>query len=381
MSRDKLLITPKEKIEEWKEIVESVLKKGDNIIVICDTETTGGVMSTGCSVREKENKDYLHQMHRIVEIGAIICVLDKKTNKTINLTDSSGSPIFFQEYLNFLNEEESQLIKYNSIREMPYGAWRVHGISLNFLNGKERLGESLALHNNEKYFIPLPPNHGKTLLLPSSAPTFEDVCDSFKDICGLNFDFNSNETKARIIFLAHNHEFDAKFLNAEFSRIGQPTMESLTLPMDSIVLAKGLFSTAYIKNFKDEKREELAKNLKEKNYNEAQIKKIISENIPTGLYSLDSLSYVLQERGLMTLSGIDRNLHGAALDSEILRRVYTGLLASEEYKTSPNRPNADISMSLEIKEMLLKKGKIEGGVKPINRPMKLLTKSKLNSLK
>jgi DNA polymerase III epsilon subunit-like protein len=375
MNTEHLLITPSHKIELWKKLVEKKLEEGEQIVVIADTETTGGVMKgKGCSVLEKEDKAFMKQRHRIVELGAIICTFNKKKNTLEPIVDPEGDSIFFQEYLNFLNEEDMHLNKYVSIREMPEGAWFVHGISMKFLDGKEMLGESLATLRNQKYGVPLPENHGKTLRLPSSAPTFEQVIEPFLAICGLQYPHEDKPTTGRVVFMAHNHEFDAKFMNAEMQNAGYSTIESITEPRDSIVISKGLFKPEYIKSYKEQKRKEMHDELKLKNLSESQIKYEIDKKIPNGLFSLDSLCYLLTERGLMNQEGIDRTLHGAALDCEILRRVYQGLLSSEEYQNSPNRPNID--NECQIEKSLLKIGE-NGGVRKIKRPCKELKSSRI----
>jgi DNA polymerase III epsilon subunit-like protein len=350
MSSEHLIITPSDKVEEWKNIVEEQLEKGIDIYLIGDTETTGGVMkkSNGINVMEKEDKDHMGLNHRIIEIGMIVCTFDKKTNKIDNLKDKNGNSIFFHEYINFLNEEDGKLAKYLSIRAIPDGAFFVHGISLSFLDAKSSLGEELALLKNERYRIPLPKDYDKGMRLPSSAPTFEEIIEPLKDICGLNY--KHNQSSGRVTFVAHNHKFDGRFLDSEFINEGSPAFQSVTNAMDTIIIAQSLYKKEYIQNFKENKRKELEEKLIVKGYNEESIKNTIAKEIPKGIYSLDSMCYVMTEKKLMNLDGIDRTLHGAALDGEMLKRLLQGMLNSEEYSKSPNKPNPT-----EIKDEIIKK--------------------------
>ena len=340
MSKEDLLITPSKKVDIWKKIIEKKIAEGEQIMIFLDTETTGGIMKgkgNASSVLEKEDHLYMGLRHRAVELGALVCYLDNATGTIEQLKDHEDKPIYFHEYINFMSEKEEKLNKYLSIKEMPDGAWFVHGISMEFLAGNECLGEALEIYKNEKYKVPLPKSHKKTLRLPKPAPDFEQIVEPFMDVCGLNFDYNETPTNGRVTVIAHNFEFDAKFMNSEMENAGKPFLESLTLPMDSIVMAKGVFPKSYMEEYKQSKIDQIRERFTGKKVNEETIKKEITKEIPKGLYSLDFLSFMLTDKGLMNMDGIDRTLHGAALDCEILRRVYQGILSSEEYKLSPNK--------------------------------------------
>jgi len=113
--------------------------------VVLDTETTGF---------DPEQGD------RVVEIGALELINHVSTGKTYHV---------------YLNPE----------RDMPDSAYRVHGLSSDFLADK---------------------------------PLFHEVAEDFLDFVG---------ESALVI---HNAAFDMKFLNAELSRINRPT-----LPMDRAI--------------------------------------------------------------------------------------------------------------------------------------------------
>lgn len=126
--------------------------------IVLDTETTGLDP---------------YQGHRIVEIGAL---------EIVNFVPTGCH------YHQYINPE----------REVPEEAFRVHGLSNEFL---------------------------------SNFPVFRDICDSFLDFIG---------DSALVI---HNAEFDMKFINAELETAGLPTL----LPgraVDTLLLARSKYPGA-----------------------------------------------------------------------------------------------------------------------------------------
>ena len=120
--------------------------------IVLDTETTGLDPSTG---------------HRLVEIGCVELIHSIPSGKT------------FHKYL-------------NPQRDVPEEAFRVHGLSQEFLSDK---------------------------------PLFQTVMD----------DFISFIADARLVI--HNAEFDMRFLNAELVRAGRPTI-SMDRVLDTLALAR-----------------------------------------------------------------------------------------------------------------------------------------------
>lgn len=123
--------------------------------IILDTETTGFEPSTG---------------DRLVEIGCIELVNRMPTGEV---------------YHQYVNPE----------RDMPEGAFKIHGLSQEFLSDK---------------------------------PLFADVCDTF-----LAFIDGSP-------IVAHNAPFDMKFLNAELDRASRPLLP-MEQSIDTLVIAKKKF--------------------------------------------------------------------------------------------------------------------------------------------
>jgi DNA polymerase-3 subunit epsilon len=126
--------------------------------IVLDTETTGLSPSSG---------------HRVVEIAAIELVNRMPTERR------------FQTYI-------------NPERDMPEEAFRVHGLSTDFLAGH---------------------------------PTFAEVADAF-------LDFVSDD-----VLVIHNAEFDLGFLNAEMARLERPALAPRQV-VDTVMLAREKFPGA-----------------------------------------------------------------------------------------------------------------------------------------
>ena len=172
--------------------------------VVFDTETTGLDALGG---------------DRIIEIAAIEIINDKITDK------------IFHVYI-------------NPQRDVPDSAFRVHGISREFLNDK---------------------------------PIFVDIIDEF-------INFISEDS-----IIAHNAEFDLKFINEELRRAGRPSLVN-NLVIDTLVLAR--------------------------------------QKHPGAANSLDALC---------ARYGIDRSRrtkHGALIDTEILAEVYLELKCGRQKSLS-----------------------------------------------
>ncbi|WP_343564341.1 DNA polymerase III subunit epsilon [Kiloniella sp. b19] len=125
--------------------------------IVLDTETTGFKPEEG---------------HRIVEIGCLEVIQNIPTGKSLQL---------------YINPE----------RDMPEEAFKVHGISSEFLSDK---------------------------------PVFTDVVDEF-------LDFVKEDP-----LVIHNAAFDMKFLNAELEWAGRPKL--VNKPIDTVLIAREMFPGA-----------------------------------------------------------------------------------------------------------------------------------------
>jgi DNA polymerase III subunit epsilon len=115
--------------------------------------------------------------------------------------------------------------------------------------------------------------HGITLDKVEGKPVFAGIIDELLEFIG----------DAPLVI--HNAEFDLKFLNAEFERVGRPLLEP-SRGIDTIAMAKRRF--------------------------------------PGARYSLDELC----RRFGIDLSG--RTMHGARIDTELLAEVYLELLGGRQ---------------------------------------------------
>ena len=178
--------------------------------IVWDTETTGFEPEAG---------------DRIVEIGAV------------ELSGHVPTGRVFHEYI-------------DPQRDMPQGAFEVHGLSTDFLRGK---------------------------------PLFQEIGAKFLEFVG----------DAKLV--AHNAEFDMKFINAELGWAGLPTIPA-ERAIDTLAIARRRF--------------------------------------PGARNSLDSLC---------SRFGVDnsaREKHGALLDSEILAEVYLELIGGKQPVLEMAMPSA-----------------------------------------
>ena len=109
----------------------------------------------------------------MLEIGASVTVLNEENGQCEPLKDNSGDIIRFHEYLNIWAEDKNQLKKINSMTEIAYGAYLVHGISERFCNGEVVLGHDLKSINSD-------------FKLNKPAPTMQQAIEPFMKVTGLS---------------------------------------------------------------------------------------------------------------------------------------------------------------------------------------------------
>ena len=168
--------------------------------IVLDTETTGFDPLSG---------------HRIAEIGCVELVNHLPTGRV---------------YHQYINPE----------RDMPEEAFKVHGLSNEFLSDK---------------------------------PIFAEIADAFVEFIG------------GATLVIHNAEFDMKFLNAEFARLGRPTLP-MSRAIDTVAMARKKF--------------------------------------PGAQANLDALCRRFE------IDNSSRTFHGALLDSELLAEVYLQLIGGRQ---------------------------------------------------
>lgn len=200
--------------------------------IVFDTETTGFDPETG---------------DRVVEIGCV-------------------------ELLNHLPTGETYHVYINPERDMPEAAFKVHGLSEEFLSDK---------------------------------PKFAEVADGF-----VAFIQNAK-------LIAHNANFDIKFLNWELKQVGKPLIPNEVV-IDSLELAR--------------------------------------RKHPMGPNSLDALC------SRYNIDNTKRTLHGALLDSEILAEVYLELIGGRQ---------TSLILSEEDEEGFVQKDYPRAGPRPKTLPSRL----------
>ena len=284
-----LIITPKDKIEKWSELVSKKIQEGEQVAVFFDTETTGCGSGAIISVIERHGKDE-GKLHRIVELGAIVTIENPITGLYDELLDEDGETVRFHEYINPWGEDRNQQKRINNIDEMPYGAYRVHGISKRFLLGQEELGA--GLEDNTSNFV-----------LPRPAPIFEEIIDAFMEISGLNHVIKDPIVEKNVKVIAHNIEFDNKFMNSEFNMQNKSEFEAYSSPVCTLMLFRSILP----KDFVNKK------------------------------YNLDNIIKCCRTLPNAEISDIDRSLHGALIDTKLLMEATNNALNSSFAHNSPNK--------------------------------------------
>lgn len=306
-----LNLTPESKVEEWSAIINNILTKGEDIFVVGDTETTG--------VKELGDSKNYGKKDRILEIGLLFYKSSENDNIT-PLTDINGETIYFHEYINPFKEDKMVLERYNSILNIPKEVQYIHGINEAFLQGKKGL--------LDKYLNPT------DFMLSKPAPSFMQVKPYLEKLLCVS---NVKERKGNINFIAHNALFDVQFIDAEWQktelyeeRRSTPThFQSFINIIDTLKIAQFLYNRSELKD-------------------ESERRGITSKSG----YSLDFMQifYGIE---------IQRDLHGALLDSEILAEVYSGLISDPKYAGAPrtkekNKGDFSIKVLGDLNEKILK---------------------------
>lgn len=293
---DTLILTPSHKASKWREIIYHVLESGKNVIWVGDTETTGTEPKG-----DRANKDI---RDRILEI-ALLAYVGNGTIIERPLLDEDGQQIFFHEYINPFKEDHKILDRYNSIKHVPNEVLYVHGINESFLNGNSGLLDSKLNETNFK--------------LPQPAKTFSEIKPALEYISCVDL---CNKVKGRLCLLAHNAMFDIEFLDCEYSKTeflheGNTAFsgfESYFMPIDSLQLIREMYS-----------REEIRAAVKPHIMNKLKDLEGAGKKIAIG-HNLEFLRYFYE------VDDIERNVHGAMIDSVILGEVYKKMTEDPKYK-------------------------------------------------
>lgn len=285
---DTLLITPQKKIPQWRAEILELLAKGSNVLIVGDTETTGTH-----ALGDKKN---FGKKDRLLEIGFLFYVMND--NWVEPLLDADGEQIFFHEYTNPLIEPPYVLERHNSIDFIPDEVvYHIHGIDEQFLEG--RGGMVLNPRGERGGFV-----------LPSKARTFKDIKPLLEELLCVDQLMN---VKGKVVFAAHNALFDVGFMNAEWKKVEvleehrecPSFFEGFVSTLDTMTLFKSMYTIA-----------ELA---------DIALERDISGSVG---YSLDFIQNFYS-------IDIQRDMHGALLDSKILAEVLKSIMKDAKYLSSP----------------------------------------------
>ncbi|UKA04651.1 hypothetical protein [Photobacterium damselae] len=257
--------------------------------MISDTETTG--LKPFGDNKNKDIKD------RLIEVAFIFYKMEN--GRLEKLVDDHGDFIYFHEYINPFQETPAELARYNSIKSIPQFLYRTHGISDDFLAGKKGLLDS---NLNETSFN-----------LPKSAPTFDMIKPIISKMLCIG-----EKKNGTIFYVAHNGIFDTNFLSAEWSKCEQyhenhqqpAAFESYVTLIDTLPLIREMYPTVAALGHAYQQKP---------HYNQAT--KIN--------YKLDFLIEFYQ------CHNVERDVHGALIDSMILADVYQAMLDDEAYISLP----------------------------------------------
>lgn len=289
-------ITPINKIKEWSSIVLGERKKGNEIYIVGDTETTGGIGSNNSiNVYEKDNPDCKGKMHRILEVGFVFCRRNRENGSLEVLKDANGGDIFFHEYINPFKEDMAKKNSLNSIDFVPSNVIYVHGITKKFLNGEE----GINIGDDE------------TFQLNNPAPTFQEIINPFLEISTIMH--SRDESLPNVYATFHNTDFDLTFMDAEMQNCHDeyelkiPRCQDLFLPFDTLKFFREMLPLDEINDLKEK------------------------SGVKKGRYSLDTLVNIFTELGYME-NTYDRELHGAYKDVLITIDVFNAISKYKEEK-------------------------------------------------
>lgn len=304
ISKNKVLSLNSEALLEVKrnKILET-LESGVDVFFFYDTETTG----LSPYPRGDKGRD------RILEMAFTAFYLDGNDEfKQLTAKDESGFdvPVTFQEYVNPYKESNEELTKTRSVRECDPYAFEVHKISEAFLNGKETLNG---------------------IRLEKPAPTFKEVKPHMERFLCLDEQANF---KANAHFVSHNGiSFDDKMLTEEMKYIDAYDPEIRVVREFESLLSSSI----------DTKR------VMQKMFKKRDLEKFGEIDGKSPGYSLDYLAKMLK----VSLDARSE-VHGAMLDSIILKDAYNALIKTKRYKAIKNNVEFNTTETASKKETELK---------------------------
>ena len=301
VSNNKVLCLNNEALLEVKrdKILET-LGKGIDVFFFYDTETTG------LNPYPKGDKG----RDRILEVAFTVFYLDENEEmQQLTIKDENGNelPVSFQEYINPFAESEDLRRKTRSRNDCDPKALEVHGITNAFLEGKDSL-------------------NGIKLTKP--APTFKEMKPFMERF--LCFDKQA-EFKANAHFVSHNGiAFDDKMLTEEIKYIDNYDPNVVVSRRFESLLGSSIDTIRLMR----------------KMFKKKDLEKLGERNGISPAYSLDYLAAVLNVN-----TDTRAEVHGAMLDSEILKDAYNKLIKTKKYKAIRNKVKFNTEATAKIKEL------------------------------
>jgi DNA polymerase III epsilon subunit-like protein len=262
------------KLEPWRNSIKGYAEKYGHIYLVSDTETTG------VSVIDKTSKLF----HRVLEWSTIFMYKDE-SGLLRPCLDDSGDLICIDEPINpfYVSPKRTAKAK-RSIAEIPVASIKIHGINEGYLFGENH---SIPLNmdgsqDDSEEPSGVRPKTGKI------AGTFGMVLDTMTEILNSS-PFMKNGCEATLVF--HNAPFDTSFLNSECQMEGRSLIESYFSIIDTKKEAESLIPAPEIGN-----------------------------------YSLDSGFELMKKLFPEEIQDIERPVHTALIDANILALFYNGLV-------------------------------------------------------
>ncbi|ELP6119087.1 hypothetical protein QTV43_000200 [Vibrio vulnificus] len=315
LAKNKTLnLTPECKIQEWSKIIFEILKSGRHVCLVGDTETTGKYPYG--NKNDRDIKD------RLLEVGFIAYHYEPSKGIKEPIKDSDGNIIFLHEYVNPFREDPTILSKYNSIRNIPMETVYIHGITEDFLNCKSGLYDSNM--NKTNYSLSRP------------APTFSVVKGYIEELLSLRM---FDQFVGRIFFCAHNASFDMGFMDAEWGKtelfdeehMAISTFESHVAVLCTLELSKQIYPSRDLlsKLIKPERQQAIDKANEESTQRLFALRnRGFKDYFAKPIKSGNSLEFLRYYYGLHEM---ERDMHGALIDSVVLAAVYNAMLNDPMY--------------------------------------------------
>ncbi|MEG3764864.1 hypothetical protein [Alteromonas sp. 14N.309.X.WAT.G.H12] len=261
-------------LASWRSALQGYAEVYGHLFIVSDTETTG------TSYIDKKTKEF----HRVVEWSSLFMYPDE-AGLLHPCLDKSGNVICLDEPLNpFLGSSNPNQKAKRSVRAIPTASIAVHGITAEYLFGNEDSKQLNMDGSQSESGV----EQGVRPATGKIAASFDVVYSTILALLSSE-PFQQGQTEVTLLF--HNAHFDVSFLNIETEIWGMPYIESYFSIVDTWKLSKKLIPSSDIDS-----------------------------------YALDACFEFVKSRYPDTVKKIDRPVHTALIDANILAHVYNGLV-------------------------------------------------------